>query len=107
MAQTTRVIITDDLDGTEGARTYAFSWQGTGYEVDLTDENRDEFLRVLQPYISAGRKTGSTRRRATTSGAGGSSDSAKVRAWAKANGHKITDRGRIPEHIQQAYDAAH
>jgi hypothetical protein len=62
MAEQTRVIITDDLDGSEGARTYAFSWQGTSYEIDLIDAHRDEFLRALAPYIDAGRRT-STRRR--------------------------------------------
>jgi len=57
MAQQTRVIITDDLDGTEGARTYAFSWQDTSYEIDLSDAHRDDFLRALEPYISGGRRT--------------------------------------------------
>ncbi len=61
MAQQTRVIITDDLDGTEGARTYAFSWQNTAYEIDLTDAHRDEFLRALAPYISGGRRTSARR----------------------------------------------
>lgn len=63
MAHQTRVILTDDLDGTEGARTYAFSWQGTTYEIDLTDAHRDEFLRALQPYIDGGRRTSPPRRR--------------------------------------------
>ncbi|GAA2721200.1 Lsr2 dimerization domain-containing protein [Cellulomonas aerilata] len=57
MAQQTRVITTDDLDGSEGARTYAFSWGDTSYEIDLTDAHRDELLRALEPYISSGRRT--------------------------------------------------
>ena len=61
MAQQTRVITTDDLDGSEGARTYAFSWGDTAYEIDLTDAHRDDFLRALEPYISGGRRTSSRR----------------------------------------------
>jgi hypothetical protein len=57
MAEKTRVIITDDLDGTEGARTYTFSWGTTSYEIDLSDAHRDDFLRALEPYISGGRRT--------------------------------------------------
>ena len=32
---------------------------------------------------------------------------AAVRAWARANGHVVSDRGRIPAAVQAAYDAAH
>jgi len=60
MAERTTVTITDDLDGSEGARTIRFSWQDTAYEIDLSDENRNQFVRVLQPYITAGRKVPGT-----------------------------------------------
>ncbi|NTW40851.1 MAG: Lsr2 family protein [Cellulomonadaceae bacterium] len=66
MATETRVLVTDDLDGTEGARTYRFTWQDTGYEIDLNDEHRDEFLRALEPYITAARKTSAPRRQRQT-----------------------------------------
>jgi hypothetical protein len=56
MAQQTIVTLIDDLDGTEGARTIRFAWQDTTYEVDLNDENREKFLRALEPYITAGRR---------------------------------------------------
>ena len=62
MAQQTQVVVTDDLDGTEPARTYKFSWQDTTYEIDLTDEHRDVFLRALQRYITAARRTSTTQR---------------------------------------------
>src|SRR4051794_13480730 len=32
---------------------------------------------------------------------------ADVRAWARSNGHTVSDRGRIPAAVQAAYDAAH
>jgi hypothetical protein len=30
-----------------------------------------------------------------------------VRAWARQNGHQVSDRGRIPASVQAAYDKAH
>lgn len=67
MATQTRVLITDDLDGTEGARTYRFGWGDTVYEIDLTDAHRDELLRALEPYITAARKTAPSQRRSPRS----------------------------------------
>ncbi|MDT0347532.1 Lsr2 family DNA-binding protein [Streptomyces litchfieldiae] len=32
---------------------------------------------------------------------------ARIRAWARANGHQVADRGIIPRDICEAYDAAH
>jgi hypothetical protein len=62
MATQTRITVTDDLDGTEGARTYRFAWGDTGYEIDLSDAHRDDLLRALEPYITAARKTPPTGR---------------------------------------------
>lgn len=56
VAVQTRITLTDDLDGADGARTYRFAWQDTVYEIDLTDAHRDELLRALQPYTTAARK---------------------------------------------------
>jgi hypothetical protein len=33
-------------------------------------------------------------------------DPASVRAWAKANGHEVNDRGRVPANLTAAYVAA-
>lgn len=104
MVQQRHVIITDDLDGSEGARTYAFSWQQGRYEIDLSDEHRDELLAALQPYITAARRVG---RRVASAGTTSSTrhDRAAVRAWARENGHQVSDRGRIPTAVLEAYDA--
>ena len=34
-------------------------------------------------------------------------DTAKIRAWAKDNGHPVSDRGRIHQSVKDAYYAAH
>lgn len=31
----------------------------------------------------------------------------QFRSWARANGHEVKDRGRVPEHIKAAYREAH
>jgi Lsr2 len=67
VATETRTILIDDLDGTEGARTYTFAWGSQRYEVDLTDEHRNDMLRALEPYINAARKVGGTSRSRATS----------------------------------------
>lgn len=100
MVQQKHVIITDDLDGTEGAKTYRFAWQSTVYEIDLNDEHRDELLRALQPYIDAGRRAG---RRATPAKAS-EDDRATIRRWARENGHEVSDRGRISAAVVEAYN---
>ena len=98
MAQQTRVILTDDLDGTEGAKPYRFAWQNTVYDIDLNDEHRDELLRALQPYVDAGRRAG----RRTAPAPSGSEDRAAIRQWARENGHEVSDRGRISAAIVEA-----
>ncbi|MFS0699588.1 histone-like nucleoid-structuring protein Lsr2 [Cellulomonas sp. 179-A 4D5 NHS] len=62
MATQTRTVLIDDLDGEEGARTYRFAWGDTRYEIDLTDKHRDDLLRALEPYTTAGRKTSAAKR---------------------------------------------
>nr|WP_277551869.1 histone-like nucleoid-structuring protein Lsr2 [Kocuria oceani] len=38
---------------------------------------------------------------------GSNPDTAKIRAWAKENGHEVSDRGRIHQTVKNAYYAAH
>ena len=101
MVQQKRVIVTDDLDGSEGAKSYQFAWQNTVYEIDLTDEHRDDLLRALQPYIEAGRRAG---RRRTSAAPSSGDDRAAIRQWARENGYEVSDRGRISAAIVEAYN---
>jgi hypothetical protein len=106
MAKTTVVTMTDDLDGTKADRTVSFGWDGATYEIDLSKKNASALQKALAPYLEAGRKvrgTG-TRGRRTTSSA--KTDLTAVRAWARANGHQVSNRGRVPAAIIEAYNAA-
>lgn len=103
----------DDLDGTaleagEG-ESVPFSLDGIAYEIDLTDENAETLRGALSPYIAAGRRVGRASAPSATAPARGKSrtDLAAVRAWANDNGHSVSDRGRVPASVLEAYDAAH
>jgi hypothetical protein len=58
------VIVTDDFDGSEGAKTYRFAWQDAAYEVDLSDTHRDELLRTSTRGDALGAAGARRRRRA-------------------------------------------
>ena len=105
--------ITDDIDGSADAQAVEFSYAGTDYSVDLGKKNRAALEKALKPYIQAGTKLskratrgnsrGNTRRRG--SGSNGT-DLAAVRAWAAENGYQVSNRGRVPGAVLEAYQAA-
>ena len=103
MAQRVQVLLVDDIDGTAAHETVNFALDGAKYEIDLTSTNAAQLREALAPWIRAGRKA-STR---TTTRARTSGDVSKIRAWAKANGHAVSERGRIPAPVRDAYNAAH
>jgi Lsr2 len=109
MARRETVVVTDDLDGSEGAHTYTFAYEGAQYEVDLGGKNAAKLEKALSPFIQAGRKVGGggARRRGSRRGGGGSaSDAAAVREWARANNIKVPERGRIPQAVRDQYAAS-
>ncbi|KTS65019.1 hypothetical protein NS206_05785 [Microbacterium testaceum] len=103
----------DDLDGTpleEGeGKQITFSIEGRAYEIDLSDKNADTFFQALAPFVNAARPTGSTatpRAGSRATRAKSDVDLAAVRQWARENGHTVSDRGRVPATIVEAYKAA-
>jgi hypothetical protein len=109
MAQSVSVIITDDLDGSEGAQTVAFGFEGVSCEIDLNAKNRARLEKALAPFIAAGRKVPrrSRVRPAGRPGGGERTDRAAIRAWAKAAGLTVSERGRISAEVIRQYEAAH
>ena len=109
MASRVVTLITDDLDGSEAAGTIAFSLEGASYEIDLSSAHAEDLRSVLEPYIKAGRKTGSRRDgRRRSPGASADKDQIKaMRDWAKGKGLKVSERGRISAEVQDAYNKAH
>jgi Lsr2 len=114
MAKHTQVILIDDLDGGEANETVTFAIDGTSYEIDLSDGNAKRLREALSPYVGGARRADSGQARGRRRAAGGTGQramtrekSAEIRAWAKAHGHPVSERGRIAASIVQAYEEAH
>jgi hypothetical protein len=108
VATRTITTLTDDLDGGDADETVTFSFTGTSYEIDVSKKNVNKMVKALKPYTSAARKAGGRRSgtgRTTASGAY-KAQLAKIREWARANGHQVSDRGRISTAVQEAYHQA-
>jgi hypothetical protein len=108
VAQRIEVRLTDDLTGTDipagKGETVAFSLDGTTYEIDLTTKNATALRTVLRPYIDAGRTLNGARRRPTRTKV--AADTRTVKQWARANGYQVRDRGRVPNEVLAAFEAA-
>jgi hypothetical protein len=115
----TRVELIDDRDGSAADETVDFGLDGVTYQIDLNAKNAAELRELLLPYTAAARRTGrgSIARSQVVAGAGSGPARparsmaererlAAIRQWGKANGYTISDRGRIPQDVVEAFDAA-
>jgi hypothetical protein len=111
MAQ--RLILIDDLDESKGAETITYTVNGQDYEIDLSEENAQRFYDAFGPYIEKSRRVQrqpvptSRRDGRRRSSGSGRDDIPQIRAWAEANGHEVSGRGRIKKDVIDAYDQAH
>jgi hypothetical protein len=111
MARRHIVQLIDDLDGGPADETVRFGLDGTSYEIDLSEKNADRFREAVAEFVANARRTnrgsragggGATRR---SRGAGGDREqTAAIREWARKNGYKIGDKGRIPGDVLEAYN---
>lgn len=109
MAQKVQTFLVDDIDGSEAEGTVVFGLDGTQYEIDLSAEHAGELQAALARYIEAGRRVAGTSRRAGQSGRQAQANrtgNPGVRAWARANGIEVKDRGRVPADVLAQYRAA-
>lgn len=112
MAQQTIVTLVDDLDGSQASQTVEFGLDGVSYEIDLSESNAAKLRDALAGYVSHARRTGG-RRRGSGGGTARSSGAARpgvdreqnaaIREWARKRGMKVSDRGRIPAEVLEAY----
>ena len=108
MAQKVHIVLEDDLDGSDATQTVSFGLDGTSYEIDLNDKNAAALRDALATYVGHGRKVSGSRRGRRSSASSDSGHSAKeIRDWARSNGHKVPERGRIPSKVREAFEAAH
>lgn len=104
MAQKMVVEVLDDIDGSPAERTVIFGLDGRDYEIDLNAKHADQLAKAMQPFIAEARKV-SARRRSTAGTV--KHDQSAVREWARSQGMKVSERGRIPGSVIAAYEAAH
>ena len=97
MAQKVQVVLVDDIDGGTADETVTFALDGVAYEIDLTTANAARLRDALAPWVGSGRRRGATR------SSGGRNT--EIREWARSNGYKVSDRGRIPAEVKAAFDA--
>ncbi|MGQ0840722.1 histone-like nucleoid-structuring protein Lsr2 [Actinokineospora sp.] len=118
MAQKTIVQLFDDLDGSTGddIRSVEFSLDGVHYEIDLNGANANRLRDELTEFVEAARRTGGRIKRVgvvaqvakpAVSEGRGKEQTKAIRDWAKQNGHDISERGRIPAAIVDAFEDAH
>jgi hypothetical protein len=110
VAKQTLVVLTDDLDGGKADRTVEFGVDGVTYTIDLSDKNAKKLHATLERYISAGSRIGRTRpdprrtrRTGPASARAGRDENRAIREWAAENGYEVSERGRIPASIIDAY----
>lgn len=125
----------DDFDRTSPAtETINFAFDGNTYEIDLNPANAQEFREVITKYTTVARPADSdkpliakvsiqeptppagkpaTRKRAVAAKSRKHTKSIdrpttrEIRAWAATNGHHVSDRGRIPANVIEAFNQAH
>lgn len=109
MAQQVSVKLVDDIDGSEASGTVSFGLDGAQYEIDLSDDNAGKLRDALAAFVGSARRAGGGRARAVVAprvarpGASDRVRTAAIREWARQNGHAISDRGRIPSSVVEAY----
>lgn len=117
MARQIITMITDDIDGGEASETLTFALDGMSYEIDLNSANAGKLRDFMSTYIEAGTRTGRVgsgaqlQRHRSTPVSGSSHPTFQqnrqlnqaIRAWANSNGYELSERGRIPQHIVDAY----
>ena len=103
MATKITVALEDDLDGGPASETVRFGLGGAQYEIDLNKKNARAFRKKLTPFVEHARKAGPGQRPART--ASSRQRSVDIRAWAKAKGLAVSDRGRIPASVVDQYEA--
>jgi Lsr2 len=126
MAQRQVTVFIDDVTGEEleDGETVTFGVDGVEYEIDLSQENAEQLREALAPYVEHGRRVGGRSTRAGRSdrqssrrsrqsdssprkGEGAPRDTRAIREWARSEGYEVSERGRIPASVIEAYDNAH
>ena len=107
MAQKVHITLEDDLNGGDATETVAFGLDGRSYEIDLNAKNASALRDGLAKYVAVARRSGSSGKVAARRRTQMGTSAREIRDWARSQGQKVPDRGRIPADIREAFEAAH
>jgi hypothetical protein len=92
------------------------SFRGVDFRTDLCRVHGAELSTALEPFLSVAERVEARRRPAPASRTGEGTTTvrrptrrdpiqvAAIRNWARSNGYDISDRGRIPQEVENAYN---
>lgn len=103
----TRTVLVDDMDGGDAETTIAFVINGETYSLDLSAQNAAKFCAALQPFIEAAKERAARYESTLDAEMAGMEQRAAIREWARKKGMEVSDRGRIPQDIIDAYNQKH
>jgi hypothetical protein len=111
MAQKVTVSLVDDLDGSTAEESVEFGLDGASYTIDLSGGNAGRLRDALDAYIEHARRSGGRKRvagkviagRAARTASADREQNQAIREWARKQGMKVSDRGRIPAEVLEAY----
>lgn len=106
-----------DLDGKSKVTGDAvtLSLNESAVKLDLTDKQKEDLVALLAPYFEKGqevevRTSRTPSSRNTTNplltGKAALSSTDDVRAWGKANGFEVNDKGRLSNELYKAFNEA-
>ena len=112
MAQKVTVALIDDLDGSEASETLEFALDGVTYQIDLSANHASKLRAGLASFVASARRSGGRKRgpgrpagvpsKARPAAADREQNQA-IREWARKQCMKVSDRGRIPAEVLDAY----
>jgi hypothetical protein len=110
MAKQVVTVLTDDLDGGDADHTIEFGLEGVNYTIDLSEKNAAKLRKALDPYLTVaarvGRSGGNGRtgpRSAAAPNRANRDQNQAIREWAARNGYEVSERGRIPSTVVEAF----
>lgn len=109
MAQRVVTTLVSDLSGKElgdDGQTIKFGFLGVDYELDISQEEADDFAAVMEKYVSVARRVGGRKQTGSGTTRTDPAQTKAMREWANSNGFKVSSRGRIPQEVQDAYQKA-
>ncbi len=108
MAQKVHVLLVDDIDGGQADETVTFGLDGVTYEIDLNTDNANALRESMSRFVDKSRRPSggraASRGKARSGRVPSAGNTAEIREWAKANGHKVSERGRIPASVVEAFE---